>query len=104
MDVSESSYNQFKMASKLNQEPNYELSRQQLILLDKMNLQNIISNKNMAHAVTALDLLRAEGFDMRHFENLNYDQIAPTAFDDNSAFINMFNQNETGTISPVRLN
>ena len=32
-----------------------------MLLLDKLNLQTIIDNKNMAHAVTAMDLLRMEG-------------------------------------------
>ena len=41
-----------------------EISKAQLLLLDKLNLQNIIDNKNMAHAMTALDLLRLEGYDV----------------------------------------
>ena len=41
------------------------------MLLDKLNLQSIIDNKNMAHAVTALDLLRMDGYEV--FEESNYD-------------------------------
>jgi hypothetical protein len=32
------------------------------MLLEKMNLQNIIDNKNIAHEVTAMDLLRMDGY------------------------------------------
>ena len=49
------------MPSKFGQDPNCEISKAQLLLLDKLNLQSIIDNKNMAHAITALDLLRMDG-------------------------------------------
>ena len=44
-------------------EPSGEFNKDQLMLLDKLNLQSIIDNKNMAHAVTAQDLLRMEGIE-----------------------------------------
>ena len=52
------------MPSKFGKEPNCELSKAQLLLLDKMNLQSIIDNKNMAHAITASDLLRLDGIEI----------------------------------------
>ena len=48
------------MPSKFGHESN-ELNKAQLLLLDKLNLQSIIDNKNMAHAITAEDLLRMDG-------------------------------------------
>ena len=42
--------------------PVCEISKAQLLLLDKLNLQNIIDTKNMAHAMTALDLLKLDGY------------------------------------------
>ena len=52
------------MPSKFAQDPNCEISKAQLLLLDKLNLQSIIDNKNMAHAITAMDLLRMEGVEV----------------------------------------
>ena len=53
------------MPSKFAQgDPNCEISKAQLLLLDKLNLQSIIDNKNMAHAITAMDLFRMEGIDV----------------------------------------
>ena len=61
-ELSDTSYQQLMMMpSKFAQDPNCEISKAQLLLLDKLNLQNIIDNKNMAHAITAMDLLRMDG-------------------------------------------
>lgn len=51
-------------------EPICEVSKAQLLLLDKLNLQSIIDNKNMAHAVTAMDLFRMEGAEMNPIADL----------------------------------
>ena len=64
-ELSDASYQQLMvMPSKFAQGPNCEISKAQLLLLDKLNLQSIIDNKNMAHAITAMDLLRMEGIEV----------------------------------------
>lgn len=49
------------MNNKFGNEPKSEINKDQLLLLEKLNLQSIINNKNMAHAITASDLLKLEG-------------------------------------------
>ena len=49
-------------------------------MLDKMNLQNIIDNKNLAHAITAMDLLRMDGYEIieEDFYPTDYELVAST--------------------------
>ena len=51
--LSENSFDKFEMNSKIIREQESELNQTQLFLLDKLNLQNIIENKNLSHAITA---------------------------------------------------
>ena len=60
-DLSEISNRQHLIGSKFDQDSKCELNQAQILLLDKLNLQSIIDNKNLAHAVTALDLYEMEG-------------------------------------------
>ena len=45
-----------------------------MLLLDKLNLQSIIDNKNMSHAMTALDLFRLDGYEI-----VEADQVRETS-------------------------
>ena len=67
------------MPSKFAQDPHCEVSKAQLLLLDKLNLQSIIDNKNMAHAITAMDLFRMEGIEVGPVPDLpnNFNNVAP---------------------------